>query len=86
MSAWRSQFSFYDHGLLVGHSNTLQVQREAFAMTVINLFFELFTSPVKVSEMFEIDLFCYRTRGQMELARHLMDLEEEQLEILLIPN
>lgn len=84
--AWRSQFSWFGRGLHVGNGKTLQGQREAFARKVINSLFKYFTRPIEVQERFEMDLFWYRTCGEMELAIHLMDVEDEQLENWRIPD
>lgn len=83
--AWRSYFSCADADLIVGRRQSLRGQRETFTKTVLTSLSKYFTSPIEVPARFEMDLFWYRTRGEMELARNLMDVTDEQLERWLLP-
>lgn len=72
-------FSCADRDLIVGDVKTLQNQRKAFTLMILILLSKYFQSPIEVPQRFEMDICCYRTRGEMELERKLMGVTEEQL-------
>lgn len=83
--AWRSYFSCADGDLIIGHGRPLQQQRESFTKTLMISLSKYFRSPIKIPERFEMELFWYRTRGKMELARNLMNVTDEEIEAWRVP-
>lgn len=52
---------------------------------MLNSLSKYFTRPIEVPDRFGMDVFWYSTRGEMELVRDLMDVEEAQLDAWHLP-
>lgn len=77
--AWRAYLFCTDGDLVIGHVRTLKGKRESFTSTVLNSLSNYFRSPIDIPERFEVDLFWYQTRGEMEFERNLMDVTDDQI-------
>lgn len=76
---YQEHFSFEDGGISIGNGRSSKQARERFAhKTIVSLFY-VFRVPSKVPVRFEIFIFWYQRRGEMELVRNTMDVTEEQL-------
>lgn len=77
--AWHEHYSCSGDVLILSHGNSLLDARKVFVMTVIRSLSECYKSPYKVPELFGLDLVWYRRRSEMQLARNVLDVTDEQL-------